>query len=878
MNRMLLPGPIRRGTHAKRGSRLPRGLARAACAVFALAAAAGTALAAPPAGTTIGNQATATYQDAASNTYTVTSNPVTTVVQQVASLTLTADGVRVAAPGGQAVFPHVLTNTGNGADDFSLAAVNLAGDDFDLSGLVLYVDADGNGVPDNFTPVTSTGPLTAGASFRFVAVGSVPGTQVSGDFANIRVNAASTFDPGQTAFNSDQVTVSTNAIINVTKAVSAPNGASPSGPYTYTLTYTNSGNAAATGVRLTDLIPAGMTYVPGSGRWSGTGATVLSDADSTDTHGAGPTVRWDHNESTPGAVTAIVSSVPSGQSGSITFEVMVNAGLAPQVINNAARFAYHDGAADVGPFFTNVAPFTVDQSVSVTFTGQTVASALQGATVSFTNVLTNTGNGPDVFDITTGGSTFPAGAIVQLFQSDGVTPLTDSNGNLTPDVGPLAPGASYNVVLRVTLPASATGGPFQVQKTATSATDPLARATATDVLTAITANTVDVTNNAPLPGAPGAGPGPEGAFVDRQTVNPGATARFTLYVNNTSSQADAYDLAASTVSNLAVITLPAGWTVTFRDAANTVITSTGPIAAGGSMLVYADVDVPAGQAGGNTELYFRALSPVSAAQDIIHDQVGVSVVRDLTLTPNNTAQVLPGGFVVYTHTLANNGNVLEGDGTGSAVTFTTADNQASWSSALYWDTNGSGVFDAGDLALADLAGMGGLAPGATLRVFVQVFAPAGSPLGTINTTTITATTANVGYVDPVPPPAQAQDATTVINSQVTIVKRQALDAACDGTEDAAFTTLNLTTGAVPNACIRYEIVVTNTGTTPISGLVVNDATPANTVSSNAASASTSQGSILVPADGTSGPVTATLGALAPGASATVRFNVRINFP
>jgi hypothetical protein len=44
-----------------------------------------------------------------------------------------------------------------------------------------------------------------------------------------------------------------------------------------------------------------------------------------------------------------------------------------------------------------------------------------------------------VFDINTGGNTFPAGSIVQLFQSDGVTPLTDSNGNLTPDVGPLAP-------------------------------------------------------------------------------------------------------------------------------------------------------------------------------------------------------------------------------------------------------------------------------------------------------------------------------------------------------------------------------------------------------------------------------------------------------
>jgi uncharacterized repeat protein (TIGR01451 family) len=833
--------------------------------------------AAPPAGTPIGNQATATYVDAASTTHTVTSNPVTTIVQQVASLTLTADATRTASPGAGVTFPHDLTNTGNGTDNFNLAWVNLGGDAFDLSGLAIYADADGNGVPDNFTPLTSTGPLAAGATFRFVAVGAVPGTQTGGDFAQARITATSTFDGAQTAFNTDRVNVTGNAVISVTKSVSAPSGNSPSGPYTYTLSYNNSGNSTASALRLTDMVPFGMIYVAGSARWSVTGAAVLTDTDSSDVQGINPaTVRYDFDVATGGAVTAIVNQVPPGQSGTLTFQVTVNSGLTPQTLNNSARYAYNDGAANVGPFFTNVVPFAVNQSVSLTFTGQTVASALQGSVVDFSNTLTNTGNGNDVFDISTGGSSFPAGSSFQLFQADGVTPLNDSNGNVTPDTGPLGPGSSTIIILRVTLPNGASGGPYQIQKTARSASDPLQSAIATDVLTSVTGNSVDVTNNSALPGAPGTGAGPEVAFVNRQTVLPGNTARFTLFVNNTSGQADNFDLTASTVSTFASLTLPAGWSVTFRNTLNAAITNTGSIAANGNVKVFADVDVPAGFAAGDIEVYFRARSPLYSDQDVIHDQVRVDVVRSLALVPNNSAQVIPGGFVVYSHLVSNTGNVTEGSGAGSFVALSRADNQPGWSSAIYWDTNGSGSFDAGDLPIADLTTVGGLAPGASVRLFVQVFSPAGAPINQLNTTTVTATTSNLGYVTALPAVVNATDASTIINGQLTIAKAQALDADCNGTEDAAFSPLNLTTGAIPGACIRYEITVTNIGSTPVSGVMVNDATPANTTASNGASAFTSQGSLVMPADGTPGTITASLGTIGPGTTAVVRFNVRIN--
>src|SRR5574342_358466 len=78
---------------------LPRALM-----VLALAALAPDAIqsAAPPAGTSIGNQASATYTDSNNTQRSATSNVAITIVQQVASVTLRTDGQsRFAAVGGQ---------------------------------------------------------------------------------------------------------------------------------------------------------------------------------------------------------------------------------------------------------------------------------------------------------------------------------------------------------------------------------------------------------------------------------------------------------------------------------------------------------------------------------------------------------------------------------------------------------------------------------------------------------------------------------------------------------------------------------------------------------------------------------------------------------
>ena len=835
----------------------------------------------PPAGTSISNQASASYSDASGVTRTVTSNVVQTTVQQVASLTLVQNGAQNATPGSLVAYPHTLTNTGNGSDSFNLATTNTGA--FSMTGVQIFAD-NGSGQPTG-PAITSTGPLASNAAFKFIVVGTLPNTATAGQTNAITVTATSVFDVTKTLTNTDTTTVTNNAVVTLTKAVSATSGAPGSGPYTYSLTYTNTGNSNATTVVISDVIPAGMTYVATSGRWSVTGATALSDTGGTS--GTSPNTLTSQYTAAGTTFSVTLAQVAPGQSGVISFNVNVAAATAPGLINNTATESYNNGATTVTGS-SNTVPFTVSQTGSVAMTGQTVAGpAAPGSTVSFTNVVTNSGNGIDTFNMTLGANNFPAGTTFQLFKSDGVTPLVDTNSDGKPDTGPLAAGATYNVILKATLPPNAptTATASTVSKTATSVFDPTKSATTTDTLSAISGAKADLTNNTAT--GPGFGPGPEAVAVFTNTTAPGTTTTFTLFANNTGPSPDSYNLGASTVSSFASQTLPAGWTVTFKadggagncSTTGATITNTGSVAAGGSTLVCAVVSVPPGYAAGTSDLYFRILSPTSGATDTVHDAVTVSAVRSISITPNGAGQTYPGGSFVYSHTLTNNGNVLEGNGTVSTIAAATANSQAGFTSALYYDANNNGVLDATDPiitgnlnAVAGLAA--GLAPGQSITVFAKVIAPSGAAAGAVNATTITLTTTNGSYITTVPAPAVATDSTTVIAGNLTLNKAQALDTACAGATGATvYTPGNLS--AKPGQCVLYQITVTNVGSANATAVVVSDATPTYTTLSSVPATTVGTIAAGAPAVGGTGTVSANVGTLTPGQAAVLTFGVRI---
>jgi uncharacterized repeat protein (TIGR01451 family) len=843
------------------------------------AVAAGTAA---PAGAVIGNQASATYSDASSVSRTVTSNTVLTTVQQVASLTIAANGSKTISPGGQVYYPQTLVNTGNGNDSFLLTALQSGVMTF--SSVQFYADANGDGVPDSGTPITTTGTLLPGQVFKFVVAGITPSLAVVGTSNTTTVTATSVLTPTTSASVTDTTTVSGQAVINVTQAMDVTTGASPSNGRTITLTYTNTGNATATGVTLADLIPSGMTYVTGSARWSVTGSGVtLTDASASDNQSG---IVYDFGVTATGKATAVIASVAPGASGTVTFQVNVNSGLAPGA--NAATamtgsYAYNDGASPVSATSTNTIQYTVAQTGGVTFTGATVAAAPQGGSVSFVDTVTNTGNGSDSFDITfgTSGTPFPTGTTFQLFQADGLTPLQDANGNGIPDTGPLAAGASMNIVVKAVLPPGATGGPFTTLPIATSRLDTTKTATATDTLTLITGNTVDLVNDTVVPGATGAGAGPEPSAVLTLTVNPGATLRVPMFVSNGSAVADSFDLAAATDS-----AITAGRTVTFRDASNAIITNTGVVLSGASKPIFADVTVPANYVAGTNQVYFRALSAATGASDRLHDALTVNTVRSLVLTPNHTGQTTAGGVLTYVHTITNTGNVTEGDAIASTALLSTTDSGAGFTTVVYWDKNNSGTLDAGDPVVTSLAQLvggtnganttAGLAPGKSATLIVKVTAPASAQPGVADSTVLTVTVTGVISSISAPAAAISTDATTVVGSQVTLVTTQSLDANCDGVADNGTFSVNaITSGALPGGCVRYTVTATNAGPATITGLVITNATPPLTTYHATVPAATTIGTVTAPGANTAGTIQATVGSLAPGQVAVLTFGVRI---
>ena len=865
--------------------------------------------AAPSAGTNISNIASASYTDSNGSSKTVTSNVVTTTVLQVASFTLIADQTKTANANGQVSLSHTLTNTGNGSDTFNVGVVNNDTrnntlDQYDFSGLNVYLDANKDGVPDSQTPVTSV-TLAAGESVNLIVQATTASNNVTaGDLGKLTVSAVSGFDTSVTAKNVDTVKITNGAVISLLKSASVSNvDATSSNPAAreveYTLAYQNTGNTTATNVTITDVLPAGLTYVTGSATVNGTAVSDAADADG--------------YNFTSGTATLVIPAVAANSTGVLKFKVQVVQNTPAGIITNIAEVD-PDGPGTEGKTPSNpndvtvlgVKKGTINDSATDAFAdGQSTTtptpdvitkSTTQGTPVTFgvtagggePIVIHNTGNVTEAFNISVNKNSLPTGSIVELFKADGVTPLTDTNGDGVVDTGPIASGATYQIISKVTLPSSyftPTPAPVTpINAILTSA--PVTNSSATDtiklVIDQVVASTVDL-HNGDLTDSTGAIAGASGKdtgqFIDTKSTKPGQATNFPLTIDNKGATGDNYNLSTSP-------TLPTGWTVQYYladGAGNPIgapITNTGNIPSGGSVQLVAVVTPPANAPAGDQEVIFKVASPATGLTDVMSDRVTVETNRILSLQNDRTGQVAPGGTVVYKHTLTNNGNIDEG-AAANTLPFTLTNDQAAngWVTTLYVDSNNDGVADAGELVTgSDLAvKTGSIARGASVNLLIKVQAPTNATAGTPSAVVLTIKPTVVGgqsVADLV-----NTDLTTVTSGQVRLVKEQSL---ADCSTGAAGTYTQNTVSAKPGECVKYRITATNEGNADVTDVVISDATPAYTTLKVIASASpvatnaTLSTSTAALTDGSTGTIAAEKTPLVPNTSAVLEFVIKVN--
>jgi uncharacterized repeat protein (TIGR01451 family) len=276
-----------------------------------------------PAGTDITNQATATYT-VGGTPLSQTSLPATVTVLELIDVVVTsqdAGPVSVATPDAGRVLTFLVTNVGNGSEDFAIQITNVATppDDFDPTSISIYLDTDGTPGLDTATDTLHSGPAdvsldsnggAAADRMTVFVVGDIPGSLSNGDVADVILTAISANHPGGsptpgtvlgsagdggidavlgTGSGDDADTGSfvvadvTVSIVKSLLQVSDPFGGSqpvPNATLRYRIVVTVTGSATAAGVTIADPVPPNTSYATASmtlDDGGGGGAVALSD-------------------------------------------------------------------------------------------------------------------------------------------------------------------------------------------------------------------------------------------------------------------------------------------------------------------------------------------------------------------------------------------------------------------------------------------------------------------------------------------------------------------------------------------------------------------------------------------------------------------------
>jgi len=458
----------------------------------------GKTIAKVPAGTIIGNAATATYYDENNNQYTTTSNVVQTVVQAVCGVDVYPDEVvqKEGVPGQEVYFPFQVKNTGNSKNTFSLTTQN------GTYSKEIYLDENQNGVIDPGEQVVNSLTLGMDEVASIIVVVSIPSTAQAGDTDTFSIQAGATDVGTCSDTGNGEVVVLNDAVILFNKTVDKST-ASPGEIITYTLSFKNTGtkdalakdgfnvdidndgtvNTDVEGILIKDPIPADTTYVSGSASGSPTtnpdGFVVYSEDG----------VNWFKDETKVSEEVRFVGFfmpdenpenntnepvLSPDQQGNFTFKVKVNDPYQGDgSVNNKATIEYTTTGGTEKTEETNETTTTIPPSAQADIAVGPLNSPEEddgenwkddnllnnvpaGSWAVFTHTVQNNGNVDDIVNlkIDDANTNLPEGAIVEFWNGDMSAKLIDTDADGNVDLGVIPKGSSKNFVVKVLIPAN----------------------------------------------------------------------------------------------------------------------------------------------------------------------------------------------------------------------------------------------------------------------------------------------------------------------------------------------------------------------------------------------------------------------------------------
>lgn len=461
-----------------------------------IAAVTGPLYALPPAYTRIENRAEATYM-VGTNNRIAWSNETSVSVKQVADFQILpshSDGhpgdegfvpafQRSAIAGQRLLIPYRLTNTGNGTDTFDLSIVideSHATSTGSLIDPVIYLDLFGDGLVDAVDPRITEVTLASGESAALIVSVRTGTAVIDDDQMWLALQATSRLDPQMSKSSWGLITIDYDGPVLaairvadiVTDEIQPLSG--------YGLGFGSNGIVAEYGDRIVHTI-----YIDNVGYARGydieirepmapseklilnrygpehpvlvSGTPVALGADS------GKTVRLVNESDGTRILRIVLPEIETTQRILVQYEVEVNweiyeheilketiviyeykPGVQRQVRSNDVLVKKGSNyAVELAPQGGSMIPGAPDL--------QRKYRAFAGQKVPFDVTVQNTGRMAGIIELGTV-EPLPPGWSIEFFDSDGETPLEDTNQSGSVDIGPLTPGATRDVRVVVTVP------------------------------------------------------------------------------------------------------------------------------------------------------------------------------------------------------------------------------------------------------------------------------------------------------------------------------------------------------------------------------------------------------------------------------------------